>query len=156
MSMSLPSPRWMAPSLLGLVLVLGTGCAGSGPTRADSDSSTPNRPADTITAADLEDQPAEGVEQLLQGRVAGARVFRNASGGLVVQIRGATSIRGNSQPLFVIDGLPVRPGPDGALYGINPRDIESIRVLKNAADTAMYGARGANGVVVVQTKRGGR
>ena len=56
----------------------------------------------------------------------------------------------------MIDGSPVEPGPDGDLVGLNPSDIESIKVLKDAASTAMYGVRGGNGVVVIKTKRPGR
>jgi TonB-dependent SusC/RagA subfamily outer membrane receptor len=55
--------------------------------------------------------------------------------------------------LYVVDGVPIQPGPGGSLVGIDPYDIESIEVLKDPADTALYGMRGANGVIVVKTKR---
>ena len=58
--------------------------------------------------------------------------------------------------LYVVDGVTIQPGPNGALTGINPYDIESIKVLKDPADTSMYGMRGANGVIVVTTKKPGR
>ena len=89
--------------------------------------------------------------------------------GVSVKIRGASSLRGNNEPLYVIDGiiissagedvLPTGGGNTGqqtqnGLNGINPRDIESIQVLKDASATAIYGSRGANGVVLITTKKG--
>ena len=81
--------------------------------------------------------------------------MRTPEGGLRIGIRGATSLRADNAPLYIIDGVPVEPGPNGDLTGINPNDIESIKVLKNATDTTMYGVRGANGVIVIKTKRAG-
>src|SRR5438309_92172 len=83
-------------------------------------------------------------------------VSRTADGGIAVRIRGAASFNASAQPLYVVDGIPMQPGPNGSLTGINPYDIESIQVLKDAADTAIYGMRGANGVIVIKTKRPGR
>jgi TonB-dependent SusC/RagA subfamily outer membrane receptor len=90
---------------------------------------------------------------VLSGRVAGVVVTRASDGGLAVRIRGSSSIAGNNQPLYVLDGMPITPGPGGSLTGLNPSDIESIKVLKDAAETALYGSRGANGVIVIKTKR---
>jgi TonB-dependent outer membrane receptor, SusC/RagA subfamily, signature region len=84
--------------------------------------------------------------------VAGVTVTRTADGGISVRIRGQSSIYGNTEPLFVIDGLPIQPGPGGSLLGINPHDIASIEVLKDAASMAFYGVRGANGVILIKTK----
>lgn len=92
---------------------------------------------------------------MLEGRFPGVSVMRTPEGGLRIGIRGAASLRGDNAPLYVIDGVPVEPGPNGDLTGINPHDIESIKVLKNATDTTMYGVRGANGVIVIKTKRAG-
>ena len=75
-------------------------------------------------------------------------------GGIAVRIRGASSFNGSNEPLYVLDGFPMTPGPGGALTGINPYDIASIDVLKDAASTAIYGSRGANGVILIETKRG--
>lgn len=86
-------------------------------------------------------------------RFPGVVVTRAPDGGLSVRIRGTTSIHGSNEPLYVIDGMAIRPGPGGSLEGINPYDIESIEVLKDAASTTMYGMRGANGVIVIKTKR---
>jgi TonB-dependent SusC/RagA subfamily outer membrane receptor len=115
-------------------------------------------PEDTITAADLtsgpiEHRPQEPIASLLQGRTPGVDVSVNADGSLTVRIRGAASFYGSGEPLYVVDGTPITPGPGGALVGINPHDIESIQVLKDAADTAIYGIRGGNGVIVITTKR---
>src|SRR5205814_6693821 len=72
--------------------------------------------------------------------------------GIAVRIRGNSSINGNLEPLYVIDGLVIQPGPGGALVGINPHDIASIEVLKDAASLSYYGVRAANGVILIKTK----
>jgi TonB-dependent SusC/RagA subfamily outer membrane receptor len=110
----------------------------------------------TVTAADIEKNPTQPIEQVLQAKVPGIWVTRTPDGGVAIQIRGQTSFYGSNAPLYVIDGVPMQPGPSGALMGVNPYDIESIKVLKDAADTALYGMRGANGVIVVVTKRPGK
>jgi len=109
-----------------------------------------------VTSEDIHRNPGEPIEKVLQGRFPGVEVTRTPDGGIAVRIRGATSFNGNTEPLYVVDGIAIQAGPGGALTGINPNDIESIRVLKDAADTAMYGMRGANGVIVFRTKRPGR
>lgn len=111
--------------------------------------------ANTVRADDIQRQPGESIEQILAGRVAGVDVSRTPDGGISVRIRGAASFTGSTQPLYVIDGMPIEPGPNGSLTGINPHDIESIKVLKNPADVGLYGIRGANGVIVIKTKRPG-
>lgn len=110
------------------------------------------REASTVQSQDIDNRANESIEQMLSGKVAGVVVSRTADGSLAVRIRGATSGY-NEEPLYVVDGLAVQPGPSGALTGINPRDVESIKVLKGAAETAMYGSRGANGVILIKTKR---
>lgn len=112
--------------------------------------------ANAATVRNDERVPADNVEKMLEGRVAGVNVTQNADGSISIRIRGGSTVHGNAEPLFIVDGLPVQAGPNGALSGINPRDIASIRVLKDAADVAMYGSRGANGVVIIKTKRPGR
>ncbi|MGB0931778.1 MAG: SusC/RagA family TonB-linked outer membrane protein, partial [Chitinophagales bacterium] len=105
-----------------------------------------------VKAEDLESMPVTRIEQSLQGRTSGVRVTSNSgqpgeSG--TVRIRGTTSING-SDPLYVVDGVPVGGGIDF----LNQGDIESIEVLKDAASASIYGARSANGVVLVTTKKG--
>lgn len=105
-----------------------------------------------ISTKDFQEQPVNRVDQVLQGRAAGVQVTQ--AGGAPgsesrVRIRGANSVLGNNDPLYVIDGFV------GADYNmLNPSDIESIQVLKDAASTSIYGSRGANGVVIITTKNG--
>jgi TonB-dependent SusC/RagA subfamily outer membrane receptor len=136
---------------VGLFVGLTSGCAHSSGARPTSAPASP-----TVTSEDIERNPGQPIERVLQGRFAGVEVTRTADGGIAVRIRGATSFNASTAPLYVVDGIPIEPGPNGALTGINPNDIESIEVLKDAADTAMYGMRGANGVIVIKTKRPGR
>jgi TonB-dependent SusC/RagA subfamily outer membrane receptor len=116
---------------------------------------TSRAPGQSVTARDAQRTPTESVEKMLEGRFPGVNVLRTAEGGLRIGIRGSTSFRGDNAPLYIIDGVPVEAGPNGDLTGINPYDIESIKVLKDAASTTMYGVRGANGVIVIKTKRAG-
>ena len=106
----------------------------------------------SVTSCDVAGQRVTRIEDLLQGRVAGVVVSRDRRGALAVRIRGAQSLNGNDEPLFVVDGMPLLSG--GPLSGIDPQDIERIDVLKDAGATAIYGSRGANGVIVITTKRG--
>jgi TonB-dependent SusC/RagA subfamily outer membrane receptor len=92
------------------------------------------------------------IERMLQARVPGVLITRTPDGWLSIRIRGATTINGATEPLFIIDGLPIQAGSGGSLVGINPNDIASIEVLKDAADLAFYGVRGSNGVIIVKTK----
>ncbi|WP_439490164.1 SusC/RagA family TonB-linked outer membrane protein [Algoriphagus sp.] len=126
----------------------------------------------SITAKDFNQGANSTVEQLIQGRVAGARVVANSGdpgAGLAISIRGASSINAGTNPLFVIDGLPIanESTVDGSGQGVpstraprsplnilNPSDIVSIEILKDASATAIYGARGANGVILITTKQG--
>jgi len=89
------------------------------------------------------------VEELFAGRFPGVRVFRLANGALSIEVRGRSTIYGSTQPLFVIDGVPVE-AEDGLLF-LNPADIQRIEVLKDVGSTAQYGVRGANGVVLITT-----
>ena len=141
------------------VLVLLIGCSPSTRTgQTGSEAPVPdNTPGDPrVTAEDIQRAPGESLEEMLRGRIAGVTVTRAANGGIAVRIRGGTSLLNNNAPLYVLDGMPIEPGPDGSLTGIAPNDIESIRVLKDPTDTAMYGIRGANGVIVIKTKGAAR
>ena len=95
----------------------------------------------------------ESLANALQGRASGVRVSVNPNGSISVRIRGASSFYGSNEPLFVIDGVPLASGHGGTLAGINPYDIESIKVLKGPPETTLYGVRAANGVVLIKTKR---
>lgn len=146
----------------GLWLALAIAVAGCSQSGQPSTSSSPeasarggqaSADAATVGAADIDKAPGESIEKTLEGRVAGVVVSRSPEGGIAVRIRGATSVYGNNEPLYVLDGLPIQPGPGGSLSGINPNDIESIRVLKDPAEIAFYGSRGANGVIIIKTKK---
>ena len=108
----------------------------------------------TVKAEKLENVPAVSFDQALQGATPGMTVISNSgepSKAAVFQIRGTNSINSGTSPLFILDGVPITSADFNA---INPGDIESINVLKDASSTSIYGARAANGVVVITTKRG--
>ena len=128
-----------------VLVVLAASCASNPAPRAPPD-------APAVTARDVENR-GDPIEKVLQEKVPGLLVTRTADGSIALQIRGPSSFMGSSEPLYVVDDVPVRPGPGGALMGVNPHDIESIRVLKDPAETGVYGVRGANGVIIVTTKR---
>lgn len=93
------------------------------------------------------------VEQLLEGRIPGLQVIRTGR-GYTLRIRGVGSLLASNEPLVVVDGMPVEAfGTPGGLGWINPGDIERIDVLKDASSTSIYGSRGANGVILITTKR---
>lgn len=124
----------------------------------------------SISSESLREFPVSSVEQALQGNAAGVLVSQTGGSpgaAVSVRVRGIGSINGSVEPLYVIDGVPVENTPFGGsgdasnpqpgnspLSMLNPGDIESIEVLKDASATAIYGARGANGVVLITTKRG--
>ncbi len=104
-----------------------------------------------VKGADLTALPTANLTQALQGRAAGVTVGNDNSpgGGTMVRIRGFGTINNNS-PLYIVDGVPTQ----GTLNNINPNDIESLQVLKDASAASIYGARAANGVVIITTKKG--
>lgn len=112
----------------------------------------------SVNAKDITKLPVSGVDQALQGQVAGLQISQSngaPGGNTSILIRGIGSISGGNEPLFVIDGYPVtNSGIGNPLNTINPNDIESIDVLKDASATAIYGSRGSNGVIIITTKRG--
>jgi TonB-linked SusC/RagA family outer membrane protein len=102
----------------------------------------------------LESIPANSIDGLLQGRVAGLQVISSSQdpgAGSTIRIRGASSLSGSNDPLVVVDGFPL--GGAGNIKQINPSDIESVEVLKDASASAIYGSRGANGVIMITTKK---
>ncbi|WP_138990838.1 TonB-dependent receptor [Larkinella sp. C7] len=117
----------------------------------------------TVPVEEIRKVAVTSLDQALQGRAAGVQITQNSGapgGSTSIRIRGGNSIQGDNEPLYVIDGIPFKN--DGANSGssfnvlstLNPSDIESISVLKDASSTAIYGSRGANGVVIITTKRG--
>lgn len=129
----------------------------------------------SVKVSDAISQQSQTVDQLLKGRAAGVQMIGSdatPNAGVSIRIRGATSLRGNQEPLYVVDGVIISTASQDAvsagavtgdvqeaqngLNGINPRDIESMEILKDASSTAIYGSRGANGVVLITTKKGVR
>ncbi len=120
----------------------------------------------SVSADKIRDLPVPNFEQALKGQVAGVSVVQNSgspSSGTTIRIRGNGSITAGNDPLYVIDGFPVSggtggqggiPGGGNPMNTINPNDIVSIDILKDASATAIYGSRGANGVVIITTKTG--
>ncbi|MEO7362937.1 MAG: SusC/RagA family TonB-linked outer membrane protein, partial [Gemmatimonadaceae bacterium] len=117
---------------------------------------------ETVTEGSFNTGRVISPEQLIQAKVAGVQVVDNnePGGGISIRIRGGTSINASNEPLFVVDGVPLQVGGGvsagrNPLNFLNPGDIESVSVLKDASATAIYGSRGANGVVIITTKSGG-
>lgn len=122
----------------------------------------------SVKADELKSTPSTTFDQALQGRAAGVQVVQSSGvpgGGTSIRIRGTSSVNASSEPLYVIDGMLINndmgevsvggSGPNiGPLASINPNDIESIEILKDASASAIYGSRGANGVILITTKRG--
>ena len=120
----------------------------------------------SVTATEIANNPVAGVDAALQGKAPGVQVMQNAGNpgnGISIRVRGPASINAGNQPLYVVDGVPIiqenysQLGMGGqdvtAVSGINPDEIETIDILKDAA-AAIYGSRGSNGVVMITTKRG--
>jgi len=140
---------------VGIVAGLILACAhgrGAGRSEAAQRPATSPPSTSTVTSEEIARQHAVSVEQLLAGRISGVMVTRAPGGGISVLIRGPTSFFLSNEPLYVVDGVPIEPGRGGTLTWINPHDIASIEVLKDGASTAIYGVRGANGVIVIKTK----
>lgn len=153
----------LTSTVLFFAIVL-TGCSQSGATQQDDAEKEEvavgygTQPKGSTTGAqtsanvDHERRPIARVEEMLEG-MSGVRVLRSPNGGIRVRIRGATSIHGSNEPLYVVDGMPIEVSSGQGLSWLNPADIASIEVLKDASATAIYGSRGANGVVIINTKQ---
>jgi TonB-linked SusC/RagA family outer membrane protein len=125
-----------------------------------------------LDSDEFDQSVSTSVSELIQGKASGVQVVQNSGepgGGISIDIRGVGSINAGSSPLYVIDGLPIdnsvlisgtgnqvasNPSPRNPLSALNPQDIESIEILKDASATAIYGSRGSNGVILVTTKKG--
>jgi TonB-dependent SusC/RagA subfamily outer membrane receptor len=140
-----------------LALVSGCSTSRARPRVAGDDEASPPRTStssDNHVGRDRANQSYARIEDLIEGRAPGVRVLHNQDGSIRLQIRGISSPTGHNDPLVVIDGSPtteLRPG--SALAALNPSDVVSIDVLKDAASTAFYGMRGANGVIVITTRQ---
>jgi TonB-dependent SusC/RagA subfamily outer membrane receptor len=166
--LALTRPHALSVLLLGLALVQTAAChqRSSVPSRP----STPENPekvnvgygqqsreqtggaVQSTTAEKLQNVKVKRVEELLVGRFPGVHVFPSPNGGFSIRIRGAAT-PGDREPLYVVDGMPVEVTPGRGLDWLDPADIARIDVLKNPAETSMYGGRGGNGVILITTKR---
>ncbi|MGF1636185.1 MAG: SusC/RagA family TonB-linked outer membrane protein, partial [Cyclobacteriaceae bacterium] len=110
-----------------------------------------------VKSEEIQNLPVAGIDRALQGRAAGVVISANSGApgsGTTVRIRGNSSIYGNNDPLYVIDGVPLGENIGGIENIVNPADVESIEILKDASAAAIYGSRGANGVVLITTRKG--
>ena len=141
----LPTP----PRALVLVTsILAIGCA-SGQKGGVAATTPPRAPDSSSTTV-------KDPFDLLRSRAPGLMVTRAADGSVAIQLlQPATSVNSGGEPLFLVDDVPFRPGPGGALTGISPYDIESIKVLRRPEEVGIYGIRGANGVIIIKTKKPG-
>lgn len=121
----------------------------------------------TVSASDIRNTPIAGVDAMLQGKASGVQVTQNAGNpgnGISVRVRGSSSLTASNQPLYVVDGMPIQSGDFSqvgfggqdltAVTSLNPDEIETITILKDAASAGIYGSRGSNGVILITTKRG--
>jgi TonB-dependent starch-binding outer membrane protein SusC len=118
----------------------------------------------SVSSSDINNIPIASMQGALTGKAAGVQITQingKVEGGVKMRIRGVSSISSSQEPLYVIDGMPlinddesVSEAPINPLISLNPNDIESIQILKDASSAAIYGARGTNGVVLITTKQG--
>ncbi len=145
--------------LLGLLLGCVAACShqknATGDGRATEVAPASAVPHSVMTSEDIERAPGRSLEQLLMDRFPGVMVARTPDGGISVRIRGVSSFMSDNQPLCMVDDVPVDIAHGSSLRAINPHDIASIEVVQDPAGTAMYGVRGANGVILIKTKRPG-
>ena len=142
-------------AVLGWVVCVVVGACASGGTATPRShmpgDSTAASPVGSATSEEWQGRTVTRTEELFVGRFPGVQVYQ-MPGGLAVRIRGQNSVYGSNEPLYVIDGVPMEPSPNGLLT-LNPSDIARIQVLKDISSTAIYGVRGANGVILITTKR---
>lgn len=162
-------PRWRRAALLSLTMAASGACHHSA---RDAHAPLPvdtldngyttsvrehgSRAVRSLGPAEIARLRVTRVEELLAGRVPGLRVLPTPNGGFTVRVRGVTTLHGNAEPLYIIDGMAITLLPGEGLNWLNPAEILQIDVLKDPADTSIYGVRGANGVIVIRTKGGSR
>ena len=130
-----------------VALATSLACASRGP--KDVGATRPQHSPDTSVL----NTEGKSMEDLFAGRFPGVDVSRTEGGGLQIRIRGGSNtFFGSNEPLYVVDDTPLPPDSHGIVF-LNPHDIQKIEVLKNPADTAIYGIRGGNGVIKITTKR---
>jgi TonB-dependent SusC/RagA subfamily outer membrane receptor len=135
-------------ALAALMMAIAGGCASS---QGGHPASTPDRSG--------EDDPSltDPIARLMRAKSPGLVISRTANGGIAVTVlKGPSTFYGSSEPLYILDDVPFRPGANGELTGVNPNDIDTIKFLTKPEDVGIYGVRGGNGVVVITTKKPGK
>lgn len=148
--------RFLSRGLVPVTLIVGlAGCGKSNPPAQAGPEASP-KPGVAVTSDDVDRvAPGQPIEQLLMDKFPGVEVQSRPGGGVALRIRGVSSFYGSSEPLLVVDGVTIDQAAND-LRWLNPHDIANITVLKNPAETAIYGVRGGNGVIVITTKRRGK
>jgi TonB-dependent starch-binding outer membrane protein SusC len=141
-------------SVVAMLLVMGiAACAQNAASTSSAGSqAAPQKPRNSVVDSTIiASNAGQPIEKIIADHVAGVRLGQTADGSLSLQIRGASGYANEGQPLYIVDGIQMSPG--AGLSGINPMDIATIEVLKDAASLARYGTRGSNGVVIFKMKR---
>jgi TonB-dependent SusC/RagA subfamily outer membrane receptor len=144
-------PTRILPSL-AIVATLTLGCANK--VRTGDTQVLPTRPPPppgSMKGTEAARERSTTLAQMLQGRLAGVTVYPAPDGGVIVRMGAPTSFYGDQSPLFVVDGVTI-DGRTNTLSWLDPHDIETVQALKDPSQTAIYGLRGANGVIVIRTK----
>ncbi|PYO92104.1 MAG: hypothetical protein DMD62_14065 [Gemmatimonadetes bacterium] len=136
-----------------LVFLSVPACSHRGSTPSSSQSIDPRPPGTVLTADDIRASPGQSLEQLLLARVPGLTAVRAPDGRTILTLRGTTTLLGDDEPLFVVNGIALAPNSSSNLNAIDLHDIETVQVIRDAASTAAYGVRGANGVIIIRTKQ---
>jgi TonB-dependent SusC/RagA subfamily outer membrane receptor len=144
-----------AHRLLGLLLYGVAACSHRGG-RAEDVAPASAVPHSVMTSEEIDRAPGRSIGQLIMDRFPSVTVTESSDGGLSFRIRGVASFMARNQPLCLVDDVPVDLSRGSNVRAINPHDIGSIEVVQDPAGTAMYGVRGANGVIVIRTKRPGQ
>lgn len=138
---------------LGCALVVAQACRPLSP-RPEPPAPHAVSSSDASVRHEESNQSYSRIEELIEGRAPGVQVLRRSDGTYALRIRGVSSPASKNEPLIVIDGTSAADGMSSrALASVNPQDVEKIEVLKDAASTAFYGMRGANGVIVITTRQ---
>jgi TonB-dependent SusC/RagA subfamily outer membrane receptor len=140
----------VAKTMQLFLLLLLTGCLHRSAAPAASQDPPPYT---VLTADDIRRSPGQSLEQLLLARVPGLILERAADGHAKLVIRGRNTILGDDEALIVLNGIALGPAIGGNLAAVDIHDIETVQVLRDAAATAAYGMRGANGVIIIRTKQ---
>ena len=130
-------------TMLSIAMMISYAAAGCAAIKASGDETGDATPVNSS---------GESIESLFAGKFPGVEVSKAPGGGISIRIRGASTVLGSADPLFIIDGARVQSGPGGLVF-LDPGDIKSIEVLKDIGSTSLYGSEGANGVILITTKR---